>query len=517
MRPCSWKRPSVVLVCAMAAAMVFADQASAGTYVVRNCNVPGERRAPVGSWQWSAGGGTFANDDCAGGGGFGLNAGTMPAGYAASVFFPTTPGIVIRRVRLWLVARLAGTGSSLYVATQSGTGSEFSPAVGVFGPPGGETLTTPFTSALLPSDTRVFGVYVNCSADAGVGCTPSASAVLDIKGAELTLEESAAPTGTIDGGDLLSVGPRSGTRSLDYSAADAQSGIMRVAVVIGTTTAGALDFAGDCAYVTLAACAPSRSGSVAVDTSLVPDGIYPVTLRVTDAAGNERSVQAATGIQVANGVAAVTGQLPAATASAQLTVSFASNRRSAATVGYSRRALVRGRLRTAAGTPIPNAVIEVEERRAGRARPTLRTRVITGRDGRFSHTARRGPSRTIVVGYPSTIGGAASTTRRLKLRVKASASLRVTLRGVSVRYRGRVLSKPVPARGKVVEIQGRAPGAGWKTFAKRRTTERGTYSGRYRLRVHRPGVRLQFRVRIPREAGYPFVSHTGRALTRRVR
>jgi hypothetical protein len=100
------------------------------------------------------------------------------------------------------------------------------------------------------------------------------------------------------------------------------------------------------------------------------------------------------------------------------------------------------------------------------------------------------------------------------LRVRASASLRVALKGIVVRYRGRVLSKPLPRRGKLVEIQGRAPGAGWKTFATRRADRRGGFAGTYRLRIRRPGVRLQFRVRVPAENGYPFVAHAGRAVTR---
>jgi hypothetical protein len=137
----------------------------------------------------------------------------------------------------------------------------------------------------------------------------------------------------------------------------------------------------------------------------------------------------------------------------------------------------------------------------------------TGPDGVFEYTVPRGPSRRLTFTYRRTVGDATPVVQQLKLRVQASATLHVALKGVQVRYRGRVLSKPLPRRGKLVEIQGRAPGAAWKTFATRRATRRGEFSGTYRLRVHRPGVRLQFRVHVPSEAGYPYVAHTGAAQT----
>ncbi|MCA1705081.1 MAG: hypothetical protein LC808_18195, partial [Actinobacteria bacterium] len=145
--------------------------------------------------------------------------------------------------------------------------------------------------------------------------------------------------------------------------------------------------------------------------------------------------------------------------------------------------------------------------------------VTTRQDGTFRYTARpRGTSRVLRFQYrPSLSNPTVAATDRLRLNVSAAGTLRVALRGTRVSYRGRVVSKPIPRRGKLVHIQGRAVGGAWTTFAIVRTNRAGVVSGRYRLRVRRPGVRLQFRLRIPKEGGYPYAAGSGRPVTRRVR
>jgi hypothetical protein len=356
----------------------------------------------------------------------------------------------------------------------------------------------------------VFAVFLTCGIQTGTGCNPSSLNVLDVRGAEVTYEENALPKGSIDGGELLTEGSQAGVRSLVFSASDAESGVAKVSVLIGKTVVATSDFAAECTYAAQAACPPARTASIAVDTRKVPDGTYPVSLRVTDAAGNEQTVPSSAAIRVANATLdSTTGPV---VGDARLTAAFSRNRRSHLTVGYGRRVVVRGRLSGVAGAPIGGARIDVEERptRGGQAVVSAAT---TGADGAFSYTIGRGPSRTVRLSFAGAVGAA----KELKLRVRSSATLRVRLAGIVVRYRGKVLSKPLPGRGKLVEIQGRAPGAGWKTFARRRSSGRGSFAGTYRLRIHRPGVRLQFRVRIPAESGYPFVAHAGRPVSRIVR
>jgi len=193
-----------------------------------------------------------------------------------------------------------------------------------------------------------------------------------------------------------------------------------------------------------------------------------------------------------------------------LIASFARNHRTSFTAGYGRRIRIRGRLVDSDNTPLAGATVQADELPASLSRERSTVALKTAADGSFVYTVRPGPSRTIQLSY----GGAS---QRLRLRVKASATLAVKLAGILVRYRGRVVSAPLPRRGKLVEIQGRAPGAAWKTFARLRTDRHGAYAGTYRLRIHRPGVRLEFRVRVPRERGYPFVAHAGRVVGRTVR
>ncbi len=247
---------------------------------------------------------------------------------------------------------------------------------------------------------------------------------------------------------------------------------------------------------------------------------YPLALRVTDAAGNEQAVQASTVIQVDNGAGGREGQLNGSGASqnARLVASFASNRRSNLTARYGQRVIIRGRLTQSNGDPIGGARVGVEERPTSVDARVRHRGLTTARDGSFTYTiARRATSRSLKFQYRADPNDTHVVTRRLTLRVKASSTLRVSLHGILVRYRGRVLTRPLPRAGKRVDIQGRAPGGAWKTFAQRQTNRRGYFSGTYRLRVHRPGIRLQFRVRVPSESGYPFVGHAGRTVTRIVR
>jgi hypothetical protein len=438
----------------------------------------------------------------------------MPWGYSTGVTLETPPEIAIRGIRLWLVVRLRSTGSLLFSNVVSGNANVANP-VDLFGSPGGSTLTSPYVSPVLPSDTHIYLVLIGCAGGTGAPCTAVDSDVLDIRGVETTLEENTAPGGSFGAGELFNDGPQAGIRQVGFAAGDQESGVARVSVLVGTTVVGTEDFAGECAYAALLACPRSRGGSIAADTRKVADGIYPVSLRVTDAAGNVSSTQAAKAISVVNGAASTAGSKSPADAPAgvRMTASFAANRRSSLTVAYGRTVVVRGRVRNADGTPLGEAAVDVEERTASSSSSGAGTTVKTAPDGLFIYRAVPGPSRTLTFTYR----GAPVLVNRLTLRVKASASLHVRLNGITVRYSGRVRSKPVPGKGKLVQIQGRAPGAAWKTFATRRTTRRGVFSGTYRLRVHRPGVRLQFRVRLPSEKGYPFVGHTGAPVTRRVR
>lgn len=186
---------------------------------------------------------------------------------------------------------------------------------------------------------------------------------------------------------------------------------------------------------------------------------------------------------------------------------------------YGKSAAVVGTLTDEHGRPIRGAVVEVSSVAAVRgAAPVAGKALVTGPDGGFRYKASaRTASRMLRFAYRYENPGEIVAGDSLELHVKAAVKLAVRLQGAVVRYSGRVLSGPIPATGKLVILQGRVKGAGWQTFATRRARGRGTFRGRYRLKVRRPGTRLQFRARVLTEAGYPYLSTTGRAVTRTVR
>jgi hypothetical protein len=93
----------------------------------------------------------------------------------------------------------------------------------------------------------------------------------------------------------------------------------------------------------------------------------------------------------------------------------------------------------------------------------------------------------------------------------------VKLRGSVASYRGQVLAGAMPKSGKLVIVQGRAKGGSWQTFASRRAGKGGVFKGRYRLKVRRPGRKLQFRVRVLAESGWNYTGVTSKPVTRTVR
>ena len=130
--------------------------------------------------------------------------------------------------------------------------------------------------------------------------------------------------------------------------------------------------------------------------------------------------------------------------------------------------------------------------------------------------SRRLPSRAVKLVH-RVPGSAPVVSKALMLRVRAAATLRASLRGGTVRYEGPVLSRPLPARGKRVVLQGKAPGFAWADFARIRTNRHGGFAGTYRLRARRAGVVLRIRVKVPTEQGYPYLGYTGRPVSFRVR
>jgi hypothetical protein len=143
----------------------------------------------------------------------------------------------------------------------------------------------------------------------------------------------------------------------------------------------------------------------------------------------------------------------------------------------------------------------------------------TSRTGRFSLRLPPGPSRVLRISSPGT-GAALGATGRLSIRVPAASSIRASRTVLSgagrVRFSGRVrsLGQGFPTRGVILSLQGFEKGR-WNTFFDTRTDRRGRWSASYGF-SGRPGT-YPVRVRIRRQARFPFVLGSSRAVRVHVR
>jgi hypothetical protein len=189
-------------------------------------------------------------------------------------------------------------------------------------------------------------------------------------------------------------------------------------------------------------------------------------------------------------------------------------------VPFGRRAVIRGRLTLSAGQPVAGAAVRVVSRvrRPGAPLVDVGT-VTTDRRGRFSAPVPRGPSRTIGLRFDGREQVLAAS-RGVGVRVPAASTIRASRRFLSgparVRFSGRIRTagQPIPDRGLVVILQGREAGR-WSTFADTRSNRRG----RWRVSYPSRGVPGSYpiRVRIRRQAGYPFELGHSRPVRIRIR
>ena len=185
------------------------------------------------------------------------------------------------------------------------------------------------------------------------------------------------------------------------------------------------------------------------------------------------------------------------------------------TVRYGRPVAIAGRALLPGGTPAAGATVLIL---AGDSALTEVTRAVAGADGSFRAAVPPGTSRTVRAAFRAAAGDAAlacSPTARVVVRAKGRLRARPhRLRaGRVVRFRGRIAG-PLPAGGKLLDLQA-FDGGRWRKFATTRTRRGGSYRARYRFtRLARAKV-YRFRVRIPREAGFPYA--TGRSNVVKVR
>jgi hypothetical protein len=254
--------------------------------------------------------------------------------------------------------------------------------------------------------------------------------------------------------------------------------------------------------------------SAVIDDEQLPDGTYAVRARTRDHAGNERSVE---GEELRLPIRLVT----------TLAVGKPERRR-AGRAGSGQKVLIRkprttfgramklsGRLISPGANPLPDRDVEVSQRLRLAGQDWMRVaNVRTNARGRFVFKAPPGPSRLLRFRYAGspTIRGQSSV---VDLRVRAASSIEVSRRrvvnGEAVTFRGTVRGEPIPAVGKLLQLQVRARGE-WLTFATPRADARGNWAHDYRFTATRGVTHYRFRVRLPREAGYPYEAGASRSV-----
>jgi hypothetical protein len=261
-----------------------------------------------------------------------------------------------------------------------------------------------------------------------------------------------------------------------------------------------------------------------VDDAALRPGAYELRAIVTDAAGNE-----AVGTHRTDGA-------PAALALPLRARTVLTLRRTGR-----RNRTVQARL-TAGGRPLANRALSLTRRLRGRTawRPVCARRTViiasarTGATGARGATGeagaacvlrtdaaghielrlRRGASRTLRLSFAGDallLPARATMTVRTRARVRLRAIPRSVPAGGSVRFSGRLLGGHVPESGKLVELQARV-GAAWRTFATVRTDPRGRFGHAHRFATTSGGRTFWVRLRVRREASYPYERATTRPL-----
>jgi hypothetical protein len=188
------------------------------------------------------------------------------------------------------------------------------------------------------------------------------------------------------------------------------------------------------------------------------------------------------------------------------------------TVKFGRRIATVGRLYDENGRPIQKATLTVTERmyipKAGLAPAAVWVPVgtlTTDDRGVFRYLIPARHSRTLRFGYKARLSDHDFTSNsELTLLVYSKAKLKVSRKvlrnGQAVRFKGRLLSRPIPRTGVMLDLQAYKPGRGWVTFkVTRAKTRTGRFKATYRFTSTSGTQNYRFRVRVRQDSNYPYL------------
>jgi hypothetical protein len=520
--------PAIAVLAIIVVAVPFfatGTAARAGEYVIHNCPASQQPNYDAGPWHsWSSAAlpsvGGFQSSCTPGSNSLGTAIGwyanqqALNSNLGVELISPSE-NITIRKVSLVWSVYHAASGSDTFAEVISDTGSE------LISPTPYATSTTNPATVYFPDGTRMIFVGDYCSYDASADCyfSSNTSPIIRLEGADTTLEDTAFPSATINGGSLTTSGPVSGKATLQFTAADNGSGARESELLLDGSPVITHSYANQCPYMDFAACPQSMSDSMTLNTSTIPNGEHRIAVRVTSASGNQQTVDDHA-VLIANPSPSgspspgsspthteeVTPPPCTATSGTHDSIAITALHRFVIS-NYRQRVNLRGELTGQGGTPIGNSSLEILTRPAVSGDDfSLLTHVTTRRDGRFAVSLPPGPSRTLCLRYKLLSGGLYAAALDVTHQVRAGLRLKLSPNHVAasgtVTLRGAVLGGFIPELGKVVELQVYYLGS-WRVFRTLRTTSEGQFTSFYTFLGGRGS--FAFRACVRAENNYPFV------------
>jgi hypothetical protein len=179
-------------------------------------------------------------------------------------------------------------------------------------------------------------------------------------------------------------------------------------------------------------------------------------------------------------------------------------------VRFGRRIATVVTLRDENGRPIAGARVSVLERMStpGSNWVPAREPLVTDNDGKMRWLIPAKFSRTIRYAYKANLQNTDfQSTADVQLTVSSKTTLKPNKRffrnGQTIRFSGRLLSKPVPRGGVLIDLQAKV-GSRWQTFKTTRTRRNGKWLTSYTFRATRGLQTYTFRARVRQDTGFPY-------------
>lgn len=426
-----------------------------------------------------------------------------------------------------------------------------------------EALIARHVVASSPSNAASVQVLARCVGESAEYCTPDLGtgvASFRVFRTTVTLRDTEPPVITGIQGDAVNAGvwPRSGV-AMTVAATDRGGGVLRVGVEIdgqeprwhAVADAPCRIWPGTArAFVAPKPCPAMSSTPLTIPTTELAAGVHSVRVLVEDAAGNQTTAYGPVSKRISDAVGpggdAVGGDpadgppggvggegAPAgaellgraamendpgppngapATSAVRLVVRWEGTASALRKIRYGQRPTLRGQLTTRDGRPVREAAIRVGVLQDHRSAQRVEHQALrTDAAGGFRWRMPKGiGSRRITLAYYEHVAGtvpAASVTVRLQVAaaVRMTLDRRTARQGQTVRLRGRLIGRPLPKVGSVIELQARNPGRKWITFRTVRANRAGRFAAGYRFRMPGPAV-FEMRARVRKSGDYPYTT-----------